>query len=247
MDFNATIDLIIKDLDEASRIIDDLRNYPGVPELHVEIAKAKCKSAGEVIALLKNPRLSPHGEVPFEEKKAPLKTFKARQADEEPEKETVKDTVKEPVKETIKEPVKETVKETIKEAVKEPENIAAQDDTQKAASLSSILADTFTNLHASINEQLGTGKNEEDVTKVLKSKHIHSLKDAIGVNDRFLFIREIFDGKKGDYEQAIEKLEKSESVADAKAVIISYTGKNTGNEAVKELLDLVKRKLTPDE
>ena len=31
MDFNATIDLIIKDLREASDIIDDLKKYPGFP------------------------------------------------------------------------------------------------------------------------------------------------------------------------------------------------------------------------
>lgn len=53
MDFNATIDLIIKDLDEARRIIDDLKKYAGVPALQVELAKSKCKSAAEVISLLK--------------------------------------------------------------------------------------------------------------------------------------------------------------------------------------------------
>ena len=54
MDFNATIDLIIKDLNDASSIIDDLKKYPGVPVLQVELAKSKCRSAGEVIALLKS-------------------------------------------------------------------------------------------------------------------------------------------------------------------------------------------------
>src|SRR5665811_2381047 len=54
MDFKSTIDLIIKDLNEASAIIDDLKKYPGVPALQVELAKSKCRSAGEVIALLKN-------------------------------------------------------------------------------------------------------------------------------------------------------------------------------------------------
>ncbi len=53
MDFKSTIDLIIRDLNEASEIIDDLKKYPGVPLLQVELAKSKCKSAGEVIALLK--------------------------------------------------------------------------------------------------------------------------------------------------------------------------------------------------
>jgi hypothetical protein len=46
MDFNTTIDLIIKDLNEASEIIDDLKKYPGVPALQVELAKSKCRSAG---------------------------------------------------------------------------------------------------------------------------------------------------------------------------------------------------------
>ena len=54
MDLNSTIDIIIKDLNEAREIIDDLKKYPGVPELQVELAKSKCKSASEVIALFKN-------------------------------------------------------------------------------------------------------------------------------------------------------------------------------------------------
>ena len=71
MDFNSTIDLIIKDLNEASEIIDDLKKYPGVPALQVEFAKSKCKSAGEVIALLKNmnimqSRIEPAYEKPVE-------------------------------------------------------------------------------------------------------------------------------------------------------------------------------------
>ena len=53
MDFNATIDLIIKDLNDAREIIDDLKKIPGVPALQVELVKSKCKSAAEVIALIK--------------------------------------------------------------------------------------------------------------------------------------------------------------------------------------------------
>ena len=53
MDLNSTIDIIIRDLNEAREIIDDLKKYPGVPELQVELAKSKCKSASEIIALFK--------------------------------------------------------------------------------------------------------------------------------------------------------------------------------------------------
>ena len=54
MDLNSTIDIIIKDLNDVREIIDDLKKYPGVPELQIELAKSKCKSSSEVIALFKN-------------------------------------------------------------------------------------------------------------------------------------------------------------------------------------------------
>lgn len=227
MDFNATIDLIIKDLNDACLIIDDLKNYPGVPELQVELAKSKCKSAGDIIALLKSIRyqaLEPKSvkltepqvkEIPPEDKKAPLNTFKVKQEAEEHEKKVERKIV--------------------------------ADKTENIKPGSAIIADKFTNMPASFNEQLGTRKSEDDVTEIIKSKHINSLNAAIGINDRFLFIREVFDGNNDTYEQAISRLESIETVADAKAVIISYTGNNTENEAVKQLLDLVKRKLAPNE
>lgn len=206
MEFNATIDLIIKDLNDACLIIDDLKNYPGVPELQVELAKAKCKSAGDVISLLKSIKQQPVAQKTEKITIIPVKVVKANQP--------------------------------------------AEERSKKAETLqtgSAIIADKFTNMPASINEQLGTRKSEDDVTEIIKSKHINSLNAAIGINDRFLFIREIFDGNKDAYEQAISRLESIETMADAKAVIISYTGSNIENEAVKQLLDLVKRKLTPNE
>src|SRR5512137_253303 len=54
MDLKKTIDYIIKDLREARDIIDDLKNYPEVPLIQIELAKSKCKSAEELISLLKN-------------------------------------------------------------------------------------------------------------------------------------------------------------------------------------------------
>ena len=39
----------------------------------------------------------------------------------------------------------------------------------------------------------------------------------------------------------------AENMTDARAVIMSYTGDNSESEAVRQLLDLVKRKLPSDE
>lgn len=195
MDFNATIDLIIKDLDEAREIIDDLKKYPGVPVLQIELAKSKCKSAGEVIALLKSLRdnmpvliTPPPVEKKEESKKAP-----------------------------------------------------------KKASESAIIADKFSHLSNRFNEQLESMKSDDDISDILKTKPLTNLSEAIGVNDKFQFIREIFDGNKDAYIQAISRLDHAESLKDARAVIMSYTGDSNENEAVKQLLDLVKRKLPSNE
>lgn len=199
MDFNATVDLILKDLNEAREIIDDLKNYPGVPALQVELAKSKCKSAGEVIALLKKHK-------PFEEVR--------------PKPETPRTA-----------PV-------IKEKV--PDHI--QDKPAESA----IIADTF-GLNDGINEQIGSLRADDNVSEIIKAKPLLNLADAIGVNDKFLFIRELFNGSPESYNQAIAGLDSAVSFADAREVLMRYTGDNKETEVAKQLLDMVKRKFPSDE
>jgi len=232
MDFNATIDLIIKDLNDAREIIDDLKKYPGVPALQVELAKSKCKSAGEVIALLKS--LSDSTQVIKEEPL--LETHHLRLQEEETttsSPEITKTTPGEKKEESKPVEIFTPSVETLKEL----------NGTVKKAIESAIIADRFSHLSNRFNEQLGSMKGDEDVSDHLKTKPLTSLSEAIGVNDRFLFIREIFNGNKDAYTQAISRLDTAESLQDAIAVIMSYTGEKNENETVRQLLDLVKRKL----
>jgi len=213
MDFKSTIDLIIKDLNEASEIIDDLKKYPGVPALQVELAKSKCKSAGEVIALLKN--LSDYIPVKHES------------VEEKVEHEPVAE------KRAPEPPVVPTVK---KAESREPEK-----KTQPAP----IVADKFGHIPDHYKENPEVSKSH--VPKHLKGKPVTNLTEAIGINDRFLFIREIFDGNKDVYSQAISRLDKAANLDDAVAIIMSYTGEKPENEAVTQLLDLVRLKLPDNE
>ena len=241
MEFNATIDLIIKDLDDACRIIDDLKSYEGVPELQIELAKAKCKSAGAVIALLKNIKQQP----------ASVITEKS----DKPEVKEIPDIKSKPAETllTIEQPPVEEKKESEKiidkqeETNKSPEKETVTKKTESPKTGSPIFADKFSNMSARINEQLSSRKGDDDITGRIKSKHIHSLKEAIGVNDRFYFIREIFNGDKDIYDQAIARLENVQSESDVKTVISGYTGIDAESEAFNQLLDIVKRKLSPDE
>ncbi len=242
MDFNATIDLIIRDLDEAREIIDDLKKYPGVPALQIELAKSKCKSAGEVISLLKSFR----EDAPTLKKEPVHQTLNQKPQDKPPlmeEKEIVSGSPDFIHPSEDKEPEQEPSDIISAPVVKDKESPI----TTKKQTDFTIIADSFSHLSSRFNEQIGSRKSEDDVSGHLKTKHLDRLSDAIGLNDRFLFIREIFNGNKDAYIQAISRLENTESMKDAMAVIMSYTGENDENEAVKQLLDLVKRKLTPNE
>src|SRR5450759_4728671 len=169
MDFNATIDLIIKDLDEAREIIDDLKKYAGVPALQVELAKSKCKSAGEVIALLKSLKDNDYvvKEEPIQprqqsklspEKKMPVKPLKISQLPEEKKTETI------PVEMTAPPVMKKEKSDKI------PEKLAE----------SKIIADKFSHLANRFNEQLRNRKGDDDLSEMMKTKPLTSLSEAIG-------------------------------------------------------------------
>jgi len=232
MDLNSTIDIIIKDLIEAREIIDDLKKYPGVPELQIELAKSKCKSAAEVIALFKN--LQAKITSPVIEKSTVTEEPIHEKVPEKPEKIIVL-----PEKE-IKEVAAKVIPEEIPIQKEEPVR------TEKRSS-ESIIADQYSNRSERFNEKLGGHKHEDDVLEILKTKPLLSLDEAIGINDKFLFIREIFDGSADTYNQTIQKLESVGSLSDAMAIIMSYSGENTGNEAVRQLIDIIKRKFLAHE
>jgi hypothetical protein len=236
MDFNATIDLIIKDLNEAREIIDDLKKYPGVPVLQVELAKAKCKSAGDIIALLK----SLEDIIPTVKDEAIPRPLEPVMFEEEhPEPVSVKPVTKH--EERKKEIVQEAETAIVAENKPEPEKI-----TIKATSIS-IVADKFGNPSRSFNDQLADLNNDADFAEFLKTRPITNLTDAIGLGEKFLFISQIFDGNKDAYSQAIKRLDSVENLDDARAVIMSFKGDNDENDAVSQLLALVKRKLPANE
>jgi hypothetical protein len=241
MDFSATIDLIIKELREASDIIDDLKKYPGVPVLQVELAKMKCKSAAEVIAILKSLKENPA----FVEKE-PVKEKIAQKVQKVQKAEELKP---QPAQEIIP-PVQQVRKERADPAAFEtpPEpKPAGTRKIRKEEQESPIIADQFSQPSSSLIEQLSPLQTDEEIADILKTKPITSLTEAIGINDKFLFIREIFHGNQNDYNAALSRLEGADNLTDARAVIMSYTGDNSESEALMQLLNLVKRKLPSDE
>jgi hypothetical protein len=217
MDFNTTIDIILKDLRDVREIIDDLKNYPGIPRLQVELAKSKCKSAEEVIALLKSS--DPGSQKP---------------------------SAPEPAKESPLTAQSGVLIEIQDETPQEESMVQSPVIAHDAKAETGIIADKFSGKPNTLSDKFGSNKKEDDISSVLKTKHVDNLSDAIGINDKFLFIREIFAGSQKAYEEAVSRLNSAESYPDARAIIMSYSAEGKENEVVNQLLEIVKRKLPSD-
>lgn len=80
---------------------------------------------------------------------------------------------------------------------------------------------------------------KEDVASVIGNSQLSSLRSAIGLNDKFLLIRDLFGGDNGAYEAAIDGLDNCQSLDDAMLYIFdnfAWDGECDGAKLMTELL-----------
>ncbi len=80
------------------------------------------------------------------------------------------------------------------------------------------------------------------VAPTLGAAAIGSLREAIGINDRFLLIGDLFGGDRERYEEAIERLDAQESLDDCMIHIAENYTWNPNSDGAKLLFELLERK-----
>lgn len=246
MDFNATIDLIIRELEEAREIIDDLKKFPGAPVLQIELAKSKCRNAAEVIAILKQIQKSvpePSSAEPGKKYDHPEPVVKENTKIHKPDKVLTEHRIEQKKQvhtesDVPESPLPEHGKKHDQAEPAIDENTIAEQNPKKPF-VAPIIADTFSHLANRFNEQIG--ENQED-NSYMHGRRSETLSGMIGINDRFYYIREVFDGKKDVYNEALNRLENAHDLKEAKDILAEYKTERTSNEAVKQLLDLTRRR-----
>ncbi|MBQ2008804.1 MAG: hypothetical protein II236_09025 [Alistipes sp.] len=73
---------------------------------------------------------------------------------------------------------------------------------------------------------------------------INSLRDGIGLNDKFLMIRDLFDGDDEAYDEALTALDSMETLDDCMIHIIENYAWNPDTEGSKFIMQLLERKLS---
>lgn len=99
---------------------------------------------------------------------------------------------------------------------------------------------------ASLNDKLKQSKI--DLGDTLTDAPVRDLKKAIGINDRFLFINELFRGDESMYERSIKTINSFSILPEAEywmqRELKVKLGWSDGNETVQQFTQLIKRRFT---
>jgi hypothetical protein len=105
-----------------------------------------------------------------------------------------------------------------------------------------IVGEKFQGNHVFMNEVVAQVQNRSDLSSRLQSKPIKNIPAAIGINDKFLFIKELFKGDAETYAETIKILELAPSFNDAFNYLDARFGWDPDDTVVQKLLDLVRRR-----
>ena len=95
-----------------------------------------------------------------------------------------------------------------------------------------------------MNEALGKQNNHTDVATKLQAKSINGdLRQHIGINDRFMIIRNLFGGNAEAFNATMAQLNTFTNLDDALLYIQDHYSWNPDDESVKMIIDLLERKL----
>jgi len=270
MDFLKAVNIIGRDLEEAMTLLEQL-GVSGPDKAEIELARSRVRSAADLVRLLPSlteskenkEHVAPQNEVEVAKRKntkaassgvtkheaeapgiskAEAGVHQVIQAEDEAEIEfagTAPVAAGPAITAAIKtEPV--NAEHVITGFVKS-EPIAVEVKSQEPSK--GILADRFI-AGGTLGEKISNGKKEEVVSSVIHSKPIADIASAIGINDRFYFIRELFSGDALAYGDTIKRLNAAASLGEAMKILDESTVMGSDPAAQSSFVDVVRRKFS---
>ena len=106
-----------------------------------------------------------------------------------------------------------------------------------------IVADRYQNSKTFRHDDLAKKQPQNNLSNRMQTKPIHDLGKAIGLNDKFLFVRELFGGDKDKYHEAIQIINEMPDYREAEQYIKQFQW-DEENPEVSKFMDLVRRKFS---
>lgn len=186
-----------------------------------------------------------------------------------PQPETLLDKMDEPKKSVtsqIPEPQSETSEsDSVAAEISEQADNAADADASVAASQKTVVAETTSaktdapkypfaaEPEPVLGEVLGGDVHtladtiaapKDMASEIVRKERITDLKQAIGINDKFLLLRDLFGGDTERYERTIDRLNEFDDLDDCIIYISENYDWNPSSDGVRFLMELLERKLS---
>lgn len=148
----------------------------------------------------------------------------------------------EPVVEPVAEPVAEP--EPIAEPTPEPQTVSQEPKAVRRSAILSLYDDSAS--QPRLGEQFHEPQSVADVISrpkgLAETAPVKSLREAIGLADKFLLINELFNGDAATYENAIDNLDEQRTFDDCIIYISEHFSWRAQSDGAKLMMELLQRK-----
>ncbi len=263
MDNRKLLEIVLKDLNELEELIAE-KGSNNFDELEWEFLQTRVSGAKRMIHILHDRESAGETEITAAaevENSEPKQTLVQQKIKEEiiieektePKIEEEKvnqeeisepEQLEEPAPEIaeLEEPVEVVVEKETPIQQKEKINELGMDEEEKADDKRKILGDSFSK-EKSVNDLIDLEKF--NLEQKLSNRPVTSIKSAIGINDRFQFIRELFNGDPEIFSKTVNDLDAKNDIGEA----VEYLQQNFNwkkNETSLKFVNLVKRRFLND-
>ena len=237
MEIKHTIEILTKDIQDIEKLVGNLQNSEDGYAIELDLALSKLRNVYDILTMIKADRWN-------EMFSPPAEAIESTEFGKEPEQFSEPEQATEPEQTTEPEQVNEPEQITEPEQTTEPEQASELNSTiapgeKKEAE---ILAEKFS-AESSINENLA-GQRGQDKQKPRQSWTFTAISGTIGINDRFLIIRELLNGDSERFNNLIKSLEGAGNYQDAINLLEEEFSGSVEHEGIEILAGLVKRRYT---
>lgn len=251
MEKNALLKIIQDDIQELDLLVSTFINEENISEGYIKLAQKKSQSISDKLLLLNSSSCSSSNTPQKKSEKqieivkeseniaSEQKTIVSEKVEQKEEVEVNKPIV---IPEKTTAPVKASVKSSsdiIEIKTPEPKQEKTVVENKPTVKTNSVIGEVLGKENKSLNEQLASSVSKKDDS--FKSA-VSDLKMAIGVNDRFLFIRELFNNNTEIYNQVIEQINEMQDISSATQFVKGNFNWDFEDETVKIFMDIVNRR-----
>jgi len=221
MDKNLLINIICRDIKEVEALFDDFTQKPEISKTIIQIVKNKVKVIFDELDLLENLLgIQDVAEIPITKRQIPI----------------IEETVPQEIFKTQSPERVEDVFEIVPQKEETKETTSKQSENKDIT-----LGEKFLLENQSFYDTL-TQKPDISTASKLQARPVKSIKKAIGINDRFYFQRELFDGDSKLFDKIVNQLDEIDNIKSAEEFLHTNFDWDENNEAFKMFMEIVRRK-----